>query len=129
MLFVVNQGRTGREPGCQRTILHLVSTAAIGMAQGHDWAISDGNAGADYPSFYDDFDGGVAAVDWSAVRARDWRGITNQKCAEFLVADFFPWSGITNIGCYDSGVAEEVKGLLIGDAHQPAVRVQSGWYY
>ncbi len=129
MLYVVNQGTTGRPAGCQNSILHLVSTVAIGMAQDGDWTVSDGNAGSAYSSFYDDLEAGFAAIDWKAVRATDWRAVTNQKSAEFLVADFFPWSGIQIIGCHDSGVAEQVRGLLNKQAHQPAVQVQTGWYY
>jgi hypothetical protein len=129
MLYVVNRGNSGRPAGCQNRIVHLVTTVAIGLAQGADWAVSDGNAGAAYTSFYDNLETGFAAIDWTAVRATDWRGVTHQKSAEFLVASFFPWTGIQAIGCHDSGVAEEVGRLLIAHAHQPPVQVHHDWYY
>jgi hypothetical protein len=129
MLYVVNKGTTGRAAGCQTGILHLVSTVAIGMGLGPNWAVSDGNAGAAYASFYDNFAAGYAAIDWNAVRATDWRQVTNQKSAEFLVPDFFPWVGVQSIGCHDSRVAEQVRTLLTPHAHQPTVQVQPGWYY
>ena len=129
MLYVINRGNTGRPAGYQRRIVHLVSRVAVGIAQGREWAISDGNAGAAYPSFYSDFQAGIAAVDWTAVRAHDWRGKTNQKSAEFLVADWFPWSGFEMIGCIDSTIAAEVAGILRSSPHQPTVSVQRGWYY
>lgn len=129
MLYVVNKGSTGRESGCQKTILHLVSSMAAGIAMGRPWAISDGNAGAAYPSFYGDFQTGMGAIDWKAVQATDWRTVTNQKSVEFLVHKFFPWSGIESIGCYDSRVAKLVQSVLTLSEHRPHVRVQSGWYY
>ena len=51
MLFTVNKGNTGHPPGCQRSILHLVSTVADGLATGKPWAISSGNAGAYHTTF------------------------------------------------------------------------------
>jgi len=129
MLYVVNKGSTGRPAGCQKSILHLVSTVAIGVSLKREWAISDGNAGAAYPSFYDSLAKGVAAIDWKAVRATDWREVTNQKQAEFLVADFFPWTGVQSIGCHDSSVAEQVRVLLTPHAYRPTVQAQPGWYY
>ena len=129
MLYVVNRGNTGRPPGCQRTILHLVSTLGIGISLQRDWAISDSNAGAAYASFYDNLEAGIAAIDWAAIRATDWRGVTNQKSAEFLVDSFFPWSGVQSIGCCDSEVAKQVQLLLSPHAHQPPVHVRFDWYY
>lgn len=129
MLFVVNQGSTGREAGCQSTVLHLVSTVAVGMSLNREWAISDGNAGAAYACFYDNFDDGIAAIEWDAVRATDWRGLNNQKSAEFLVDTFFPWSGIQSIGCRDSRIAEQVGSLLSRSPHRTAVNVEPNWYY
>lgn len=128
MLFTINKGNTGRPLGCQRTIVHLVSTVATGIGLEHAWAISDGNAGAAYPSFYADLQA-LAGLDWSAIRATDWRGKTNQKSAEFLVADFFPWTGFQVVGCHNSGVAKQVQDLVNSQHHRPAVTVEPGWYY
>lgn len=118
MLYVINKGATDRPAGCQQTIIHLVSTVATAVGTGRQWAISDGNAGAAYPSFYDDMKKGFAAIDWEAVRATDWRGKTSQKSAEFLIADRFPWSAIHSIGCHNSKVAEDIQGILCKCAHR-----------
>lgn len=128
MLLTVNSGNTGRPPGCQRTILHLVSTVAIGINLSRSWAISDGNAGAAYPSFYADLKA-LEALDWDAIRAKYWQGRSNQKAAEFLVADFFPWTGIHAIGCHNNAIANEVVDLLKGNPHRPTVTVEPNWYY
>ena len=59
----------------------------------------------------------------------DWRGKTHQKSAEFLVAEFFPWTGIHAIGCHNSDVARQVQDLVNTQAHRPAVTVEPAWYY
>jgi len=128
MLYVINQGNTGLPSGCQRSIVHLVSTVAVGIGLDRAWAISDGNAGAAYPSFFADVKA-LAGLDWAAIRATDWHGKTSQKMAEFLVADFFPWTGFHAVGCHDSGVAKQVQDLLNSQHHRPAVTVEPGWYY
>ncbi len=92
MLFSVDRGNTGRPSGCQRTIVHLVSTLAVGMGQNRPWAISDGNAGAFHTAFSSEL-AALAGLDWAAIRATQWQGKTHQKSAEFLLADFFDWSG------------------------------------
>lgn len=128
MLYTINLGNTGLPPGCQRTIVHLVSTVAAGVGLGRAWAISDGNAGAAYSQFFADVNA-LNGLDWPAIRATDWRGMTNQKSAEFLVADFFPWAGIQAVGCHNKEVAARVRDLAHSQHHRPAVAVEPGWYY
>ena len=128
MLLAVNSGRTGRPPGSQRSVVHLVSRMSVGMAMDRLWAVSSGNAGA-YHTTFDDQLMAVAMLDWDAIRATQWAGRQHQKQAEFLVADHFAWSGFESIGCRDSGVAEQVRALLLNHAHRPQVLVQPGWYY
>jgi hypothetical protein len=128
MLFTINQGKTGRPPGCQRTIVHLVSNVGAAVGLGQDWAVSDGNAGA----FHTSFDADLRALEdlnWPAIRARDWRGKTHEKSAEFLVADFYPWNCVQEIGCHNDKVAQQVKALIQNHSHQPSVDVQPAWYY
>jgi hypothetical protein len=129
MLFTINKGNVeGRPPGCQRTIVHLVSTLQVGFATGSDWAVSSGNAGA-YHTTFDNQLMAVAMLDWDSINAISWQGRQHQKAAEFLLADHFPWSGIQKIGCYNSAVARQVSELLANAEHKPAVGVQADWYY
>ena len=128
MLFTINKGNTGRPAGCQRSIVHLVSTVAMGVGLARAWAISDGNAGTFHTSFYAALDA-IETLDWPAIRATDWRGKTHQKSAEFLVADFLPWAGIQEIGCHNAVVAGRVQTLLHNQMHRPVVTVQPNWYY
>ncbi len=128
MLFTINKGNTGRPVGCQRTIVHLVSTMAVGMATGKAWAVSSGNAGAFHTTFSAKPDA-LNALDWTAIRATQWQSVQHQKAAEFLVADFFLWTAIQEIGCENSVTAGKVREFLADAAHQPGVSVKPSWYY
>jgi len=128
MLFTINKGNTGRPAGCQKSIVHLVSTMAAGIATGKVWAVSSGNAGAYHTTFSAKLDA-LEALDWAAIRATQWQGMQHQKSAEFLVADFFPWTAIKEIGCQNSTTADMVRSVLVNAAHQPVVVTKANWYY
>jgi hypothetical protein len=128
MLYTVNIGKTGLPPGCQRTIVHLVSIVHDGICLGKDWAISSGNAGAYHTSFRAETDA-LNTLDWEAIRARHWQGRTHQKSAEFLLGDFYPWTSIRGIGCHNSSVANEVHSMLKHHMHRPLVELKPDWYY
>ncbi len=128
MLFTVNRGNTGRPVGCQRTIVHLVSTLATGISQNRPWAISDGNAGAFHAGFSADL-AALADLDWAAIRATQWQGRTHEKSAEFLIADFFDWSGFSVVACHNEATAQKVQNMLLQSAHRPAVKIEPQWYY
>jgi hypothetical protein len=128
MLFTINKGNTGRPVGCQSSILHLVSTMAAGIATGKAWAVSSGNAGAFHTTFSPKLDA-LESLDWAAIRATQWHGMQHQKSAEFLVADFFPWAAILEIGCANSGTADKARSILAGAVHQPIVTIKTNWYY
>src|SRR5580658_5263730 len=73
MLYTVNLGNTGRAPGCQSSIVHLVTTVAAALQQNRPFAISDGNAGAGYATFRGDL---AALDDPSHLR---WADITTNQ--------------------------------------------------
>ena len=128
MLYTINRGNTGRPPGCQKTIVHLVSRVRDAIGTGKPWAVSDGNAGA----FYTTFDSTLPAIDnldWKAIEATSWADNRHQKQAEFLVADFFPWEAFHEIGCYDAETAGAITALIANQNHRPIISVRKGWYY
>lgn len=129
MLYSVNLGNTGLPRGSQGEILHLVSDMATGIGLGRQWAISDVNAGTSYPDFYTHVGALDSALDWDAINAKYWSQCATQKAAEFLVADEFPWSSITMIGCHSPAVAARVHAILANTQHRPAVQVMPAWYY
>jgi hypothetical protein len=128
MLFTINKGNTGRPEGCQKSIVHLVSTMAAGIATGKAWAVSSGNAGAYHTTFSAKLDA-LDALDWVAIQEIQWQGMQHQKSAEFLVADFFPWTAIQEIGCQNSITADKVRSVLADATHRPAVAIKTNWYY
>jgi hypothetical protein len=128
MLFTINRGNTGRPANCQKSIVHLVSTMAAGIATGKAWAISSGNAGAYHTTFFSSLEA-LDQLDWEAIRATHWQGKQHQKSAEFLVAEHFPWTAIQKIGCQNSTTADKVTILLADNAHRPAVEIKTNWYY
>jgi hypothetical protein len=128
MLFTINKGKTGRPPGCQDTILHVVSTMALGIRTGKTWAVSSGNAGAFHTTFEAKLEA-LDLLDWEAIRATQWQGKQHQKSAEFLLADFFPWTAIREIYCQNSTTANKVKAIQSDASHQAIVTVKSDWYY
>ena len=128
MLYSINLGNTGRTPGCQNTIVHLVSRVRDAIALGMPWAVSDGNAGA----FHTTFESTLQAIDnldWTAIEATSWAANRHQKQAEFLAADFFPWTAFHEVGCYDAAAAAEVAAIITSQNHRPKVSVKRGWYY
>jgi hypothetical protein len=128
MLYTINRGSTRDSPGCQATIVHLVSTVGAGIATNRAWAISNGNAGAYHTTFRSVLEA-LDELDWEAIWARQWQGRTNQKSAEFLIADFFPWSAVQAIGCHDAKTAARVMEMLGRGRSGPSVAVEAGWYY
>lgn len=128
MLYTINAGRTGLAPGCQKDIVHLVTTVGDAIRHGANWAISDGNAGAAHTSFYSE-PAAMALLDWAAIRSTSWSGKQHQKAAEFLVRDSVPWTAIRGIGCYDNDAHDRVVAALAAAAHRPTVKVIRNWYY
>jgi len=129
MLYTLNQGNVpGKPAGCQREIVHLVTSVDRMIALGQRWAISNGNAG----SFVADFSSELDALDtlkWEIINSNQWGGTRiHFKQAEFLVADRVPWSSIRGVGCYNSEVASMAKDF-IGGAATPVVVIKPGWYY
>lgn len=129
MLYTINRGNTGRPPGCQRTIVHLVSTVQNGYGLQQQWAISDGNAGAPYTTFANDAQA-LDRVSWEIVGSTNWQGDRlNRKMTEFLVADRFPATAFIGIGCENEETAEAARQTVAKYALNLPVKVLKNWYY
>ncbi len=134
MLYVINRGNDELSySGGQTPIVHLVSTVeyATEKLSAQRMAFTDGNARTSVTGFFKDMGLLEAEVDWSAVKATDWRDpITKErKQAEFLVHDSFPWSGIMRIGVMNAAIEQRVNELLVDSGHRPAVKSCPSWYY
>jgi hypothetical protein len=129
MLYTINKGSTGRPPGCQTSIVHLVSKVSIAWRTGAQWAISDGNAGAAYTRFTNQ-EVGLNQVAWDVVRSDDWSGVRmNKKMTEFLVADFYPLDAFIGIGTHNERVAAEAANILARNEVELPVKVKRDWYF
>lgn len=129
MLYTINKGNTGKQPGCQKDIVHLVSSVQHGYNLGVPWAISDGNAGASYTTF-SNTPNALDGVDWNIVNSNDWSGpkIT-KKHTEFLIKDFFPLGSILEIGCHNLQAATNTKAILATSNILIPVNIYPNWYY
>jgi hypothetical protein len=129
MLFTINKGNTGRPPGCQTTILHLVSTVSSAWALNQPWAVSDGNAGAAYTTFSNGADA-LENVAWDIVRSNAWSGDKmHKKATEFLIERHFPVDKILGVGVYDAKIADQVEKILNKNKLDLRVLVKKDWYF
>ena len=86
------------------------------------------NAGSSYFEDFADL-AKLGRLDWEAVEARDWRGRSEGKQAEFLMETSFPWHLIRRIGLQSVGAFGAVRTALSSTVHRPSVEVKEDWYY
>lgn len=118
--------------GGQGPVIHLEAdlhaTVAWANAQRLRWAFSLSNAGSNY--FEDRADlRQLDQIDWNAVEARNWQQCREEKQAEFLMEQRFPWHLVERIGVHSAPVYRQVVNLLPGGGRGPVVEVKSDWYY
>lgn len=128
MLYTINRGNTDRPAGSQTSIVHLVSSVGRAIQLGRPWAVSDGNAGAAFTGFSNSLDF-LAGLNWNVINSNQWAGQTNVKQAEFLVADFFPWTSFSHIVCHNEAVANQVHQILGQQQYKPIIQTNRAWYY
>jgi hypothetical protein len=78
--------------------------------------------------FYRTIDG-LNQLNWDAIKAGYWKDVIEEKMAEFLVADKFPWENIIGIACFNEEIANQVRAILAASEHQPMVKAMPSWYY
>ena len=118
--------------GGQQPIVHLEADLREGVAWAdrvrRRWAFTLSNAGSNY--FEDRCDlAQLNEIDWEAVGARDWVHCKEEKQAEFLVEQSFPWTLVRHIGAYSYHVRAQVCETLRSADHRPDVKVMRNWYY
>jgi hypothetical protein len=127
MLFVVYKGHEDFGGG-QTEIVHLVSSVSAAVAIGGRWAFTDRHAALDHSLHYDDL-AYITELPWPAIGARYWSEVREEKEAEFLFHEFFPWEGIAEVGVMTQATADKATRLIANAAHQPAVKIRPEWYY
>lgn len=120
--------------GGQTLIVHLVAdlNAVVAWAQANDqrWAFTLTNAGSYY--FEDRCDlTRLHEINWTAVQTTQWSGspTKEQKQAEFLIEQQFPWHLIEEIAVYNQPIGQQAGQAIANAQHRPTVQIRSGWYY
>ena len=134
MLYVISQ-RNHQElayRGGQGPIVHLEAglyqTVNWAKKHGKRWAFTLSNAGAFY--FEDRCDlKQLGEINWNAVRATSWRECKEDKQAEFLLEQQFPWDQVSRIGVLSQQVYQQAMVALETAAHKPLVEIKPDWYY
>ena len=134
MLYVINcQNHIELSyKGGQSAIIHLVSdlhkTIEWANTNGLRWAFTTSNASSSYFDDYSDLKE-LIRINWEAVKTNYWINCREQKQAEFLVENHFPWDLIEEIGVISDSVSNDVKSKLKGLQHFPSIIVKPEWYY
>lgn len=134
MLYVINKRNSPdlNYRGGQGPIIHLRADLNEVVAWcdtvARKWAFTLTNAGSRFFEDRDDLSC-LSEVNWEAVRADSWSTCREEKQAEFLVEDSFPWELIEYIGVYNEATYRQVLLSLRGVAHRPHVEIVKSWYY
>lgn len=118
--------------GGQTPIVHLEAdlyqTVKWANQNGKRWVFTNSNAGSFY---FDDFNNlsQLNHVNWSSVDATNWKECREQKQAEFLIEEQFPWSLVEAVGVYSQTQFQQVSAGLNSTTHRPPVSIQRNWYY
>jgi len=126
MLYVVGRGHADYGGG-QADIVHLVSRVSIATNLGRPWAFTDRHAELAHALHYD-----LAHLDevpWHVMDEQYWSAVKEERQAEFLVHDFFPWSAVIEVACMTAAIEQRVGLAIPATQHHPAVSVHRQWYY
>ena len=118
--------------GGQNPIIHLEAD----LYQSEAWAIQNqkryaftlSNAGSHYFEDRSDLNQ-LHEIDWVAVQSQNWKECKENKQAEFLIEDQFPFSLVQRIGVYSQAHAHQVNQHLSQITQRPIVEVKQDWYY
>lgn len=127
MLHAVSRGHQDYAAG-QESIVHVVSSVKVATGLGRAWAFSDRHAELAHALHFDDL-AKLSEVPWNVMRLQYWAEVKEERQAEFLVHDFFPWTAVTALAVMTQAAAARVQLALQDAAHQPAVTVRPTWYY
>ena len=128
MLIAHHYGNVEGYSDGQEPIVHLVSSAEAAMTTHKPWAFTDRHADLAYARFFANW-AKRTEVDWDAMPLIWWKEKKEERQAEFLVYDSFPWTCVEKIGVYNEAIAERTRQAIAKAKHQPSVVVEKSWYY
>lgn len=127
MLYAVHRGHQDYAGG-QESVVHLVSTVGRAVGLGRAWAFTDRHAELAHSLHFDDL-AMLPEVPWHVMNLRHWPAVKEQRQAEFLVREFFPWTAVVEVGVMTEDAARRVQTALGTGPHLPTVTIYRGWYY
>ncbi len=127
MLYVVQRGHEDYNGG-QESIVHLVSSVSRATSLGRPWAFTDRHAELQHALHFDDLHW-LSEVPWHVMDLDYWSEVREERQAEFLVHEFFPWTAVTEVATMTDAARARVQLELHGAAHQPSVTTRPAWYY
>ena len=133
MLHSIHVGNPNLEyRGGQDPIVHLEAdlyeTVRRADANRRRWVFTSSNAGAIHFNDYSDL-AKLSDLDWGAITARYWSERRDEKQAEFLVEESFPWNLVRRVGVYSPRIRNSALEAMKGAGHQPPVEIRRDWYY
>lgn len=131
MMYMANSPEITYKGG-QGSIIHmeadLLETVEWANKHNKRWAFSLSNAGSRY--FEDRADlKNLNELNWAAIEANNWINCKEEKQAEFLLEQSFPWHLVRRIGVQNRTTYTQVNNIISEAAHRPALELQTGWYY
>jgi hypothetical protein len=127
MLYAVHRGHQDYDGGQER-IVHLVSSVRLAVGLGRPWAFTDRHADLSHAMHFDDLQP-MAAVPWHVMGLRYWLEVKEERQAEFLVHQFFPWTAVRGVALMTRAIAAQVQQVIEKAAHRPPVTIEPGWCY
>jgi len=127
MLYVVSRGHDDYRGG-EDEIVHLVSRVSRAVATGLPWTFTDRHADLGHALYFDDLTQ-LDQVRWDVMQRTFWQDVREERQAEFLVHDRFPWAAVAGIGVKSATVEAAVLQVLASATHRPTVLVRPDWYY
>lgn len=131
VLHMANAPDLGYRDG-QGPIIHLEAdlrqAVAWADANRRRWAFTLSNAASAYAEERRDL-AALGEIDWKAVESRYWRDRRDEKQAEFLAEQAFPWELVSFIGVHSLEIRDRVRAMMEGAGHQPVVAAAPDWYY
>ncbi|MBT9560057.1 MAG: DUF4433 domain-containing protein [Myxococcales bacterium] len=57
------------------------------------------------------------------------QAVKEERQAEFLVRQFFPWTAVSEVAVMTAAAAQRVQTALVAQEHRPVVSIRPQWYY
>ncbi len=71
----------------------------------------------------------LSEVPWEVMDRDYWADVKEERQAEFLVHEFFPWEAVMEIATMTPAVQQRVQGELRQVQYRPPVALRPAWYY